>query len=89
MKVQKMIVLDANLCLEVKSRGLNLSGLVNDFLKQYLGIKDDTSGKKLSQLKDELMKEQVSLAKKQETIKKLEEKKASSMLRPGESFVRH
>jgi len=74
MKTQKTLSIDFEVLIELQKKNLNVSKLVNDYLKEFLNIKEDNKGKRLSQLKEEILKEESKLLEKKRITKELEEK---------------
>lgn len=72
MKIQKTITLDIEVFMKIREKNLNLSEILNSYLKEFLNIKEDNTGKRLSQLKSETTKQEASLLQKRELIKQME-----------------
>jgi uncharacterized small protein (DUF1192 family) len=74
MKSTTTINLDTEILMSVRAKNLNLSEVINNYLKEFLNIKEDNKGKRLSQLRDEVIKTEAELAKKKQLIKTTEER---------------
>lgn len=61
-KAQVNLSIDADVVLHLKTLDVNVSGIVNDFLKNYCNIKENKS-EKFSEIKKEELKAEAELAK--------------------------
>jgi hypothetical protein len=74
MKNHITLTIDVDVILELKEKKVNVSNLVNDFLKEYVGIKEGEELEYLSQVDLELLKAQAHLLNLKNRRKELENK---------------
>ena len=77
MKIQKTITIDLEVFLELKERNVNISELVNSYLKEFLNIKEKETGKRLESLKSDILKIETNLLNKKKIVNDLEVQKTT------------
>ena len=79
MKSQTNITLDTNVLLAIRERKINISGLINEYLKEFLNLKAEKNEVKLEQLNSEILKQETEILEKkkirEETEKEIEKHK--------------
>ena len=72
MKAQLMVVIDAELLLELRKRNVNKSSLINSFLKEYLNVKEITDNTAL--LTQEIIKIKSELIEREKALESIKDK---------------
>jgi len=72
MKIQKTITIDLEVFLLLREKNLNLSEVLNNYLKEFLNLKEEKKEVRLEKLNLEILKQEADLLNKKKQKEELE-----------------